>query len=147
LAAQGYGRDRRAGTLGQYAIQVLRAMARLLCSAGILEARLLKSILESEGISCFVKKESCVPIAQLPSNDAWPELWLLDDRQVPQAMQLLQRYHSAQEDAASWRCPACGETVPPQLAVCWKCLAERDTGPDLSLRGGCGDAGEDPGEE
>jgi hypothetical protein len=95
---------------------------------------LYKSVLESAGISCFVRNEvmqQAIPgglaVAFLPLPDFWPTLCVVHDEDYVEAMELLQTADCAAlsvSDAAEWICPACGETVPTTFASCWNCESE-----------------------
>ncbi len=87
-----------------------------------------KSVLEANGIPCFLKNEYASSIAgKVPFNETWPELWIHEDADAEQAEQLLKQW---QEDLkttdkephfASWKCDQCGETNEGQFALCWSC--------------------------
>lgn len=50
----------------------------------------LQSILESEGIVCYVKNSYLSgAVGELPPTTVWPELWVIHDESVHLAQQLL----------------------------------------------------------
>ncbi len=91
-----------------------------------------KSLLESAGISCFVRNETSGALigasiaGVLRQFD--PELCVAFDQDYPQAHEIIkqwldgQKVHAGGEnDAADWICPGCGETVPGSFGECWAC--------------------------
>ena len=89
---------------------------------------MIKSILEAEGIACFIKNERLfTAMGEIPFVECFPELWLLHDEDEPKALELLQRLaEPAQSPFDSWICPACGETIEGQFTRCWKCGSPSD---------------------
>ena len=90
------------------------------------EAHLVKGLLESRGIPAEVQGDSlfgvrgAVPI----TPDTLPSVWVLDERQVPGALEALRDHESVGTSATTgepWRCPNCGETVEHQFTACWNC--------------------------
>ena len=96
------------------------------------QVHLLRSLLESEGIPCFIRNETMqqtipggLAVAFLPLPDFWPTLCVLRDEDYPKAMELIRSASEAPpESAEDWKCPACGETVPANFASCWNCGGE-----------------------
>ena len=67
-----------------------------------------------------------VQSVRYPPHEAWLELWIIDDRRLVEAQQILE---TAQEEAVSeqetWECPKCGEELEGQFDQCWKCGTAR----------------------
>jgi hypothetical protein len=81
----------------------------------------LREVLEAQGIACVVRNEFLGGGAgELPPNECWPELWVVEDADWTRARALVdaQLLPAATEP---WTCPACGETVEGQFAQCWNC--------------------------
>jgi hypothetical protein len=90
------------------------------------EAHFLKGLLESNGIATEVREALFGASGEVPVFEAFPELWVVDDHQVSEALKVLQN-RSSKGDETPWRCAHCGETIEPQFAACWSCNAERPT--------------------
>ena len=82
---------------------------------------LVRNELEQRGIRAVVRGEH-LAAAGVPM-EAWGELWLLDEGQLPEAARVVRAVTKEPDDADAppWTCPACGERVEPQFAVCWHC--------------------------
>lgn len=91
------------------------------------EAHLVQGLLEAEGIESDVQREDLFTTMKAPSviPGCQPEVWVLNDAQVPRALDLVSRFSkgeaSIQSDGISWQCPKCGEELEPQFTSCWKC--------------------------
>lgn len=86
----------------------------------------LKQLLEAAGIDCVIRNTYLSGAAgELPVNETWPELWVLDDRAFARAEALITG--ATVQDGpppAAWICPRCGERVEGQFGQCWNCGAE-----------------------
>ena len=87
----------------------------------------LKSVLLNEGVTCVVRNEHLPAGAgEIPFTECWPELWVIEDRDITRSQKLLQAVLSApQVDDVSWTCAACGESGEAQFTACWKCGEQR----------------------
>lgn len=57
----------------------------------VVDCSVRKSMLESHGIRCVIKNELLAPLAGgIPAPEVWPELWVVDDDRVEEAIQLLE---------------------------------------------------------
>ncbi|MDH3627609.1 MAG: DUF2007 domain-containing protein [Acidobacteriota bacterium] len=84
------------------------------------EVHNLKNVLEASGIRCEVRGEFRKSGAgELPLNECWVELWLLDDARMDEAKKLL--VDLQRTDRADWTCKGCGESVEGQFSRCWNC--------------------------
>ena len=87
-----------------------------------------RSILESMGIPCEIRNEAGVSLAgEVPFTAVFPELWVLDDEQVPLASQTIREYLEREKTAPpveDWTCSNCGEFVDGNYAECWNCGTE-----------------------
>jgi len=83
----------------------------------------LKGVLEDQGIACLVRNEYLGGgIGELPPQECWPELYVLEQRDAEAARQLIAAaLPRAPATGARWRCPACGEWLEPQFESCWRC--------------------------
>jgi len=71
-------------------------MKKLFTDKSMSRCEIVKGILESSGIPCYIKNEFVVlsagqgPLGPLPFF--WPELWVLDDDQYQEAKEILEAY-------------------------------------------------------
>ncbi|MEO6222961.1 MAG: DUF2007 domain-containing protein [Vicinamibacterales bacterium] len=106
-------------------------MTRVFTAQHPTEAHLVEGLLRSGGIQAEVHGESLFSArGELPVTAATlPSVWVLDDGQVADALELLR--HRATEVSAGasmppgWTCSQCDETVEPQFTTCWKCGAAK----------------------
>ena len=65
-------------------------------------------------------------MGELPPNECWPELWVIDRNDSERACALidalLQHEHLP---LADWNCSHCGEHHSGQFTACWNCGAEQ----------------------
>lgn len=79
-------------------------------------------ILESHGIQSFLKHENLGgAVGELPPNECWPEVWVLEDRDAELAERLIRDLLADMEGATAWRCPQCRELIDGQFGQCWNC--------------------------
>lgn len=87
---------------------------------------LVKHVLEAQGISCEVRRASLSSaIGEIPTTEAWPELWVSDDARVDEAKVLVAEALKPADDLEAWVCPSCQESVDGHFAACWNCATER----------------------
>lgn len=100
-------------------------MEKLLSTLNRIQLYLFKSLLESEGITCFIKNEYPPAAGELPPIAAIPELWVINDNQYEKAMKLIQENSFYAQSSSQWKCPQCGEQLEGQFVTCWHCGNER----------------------
>ena len=85
---------------------------------------LVRGKLELEGIEVVLRNELAAGGAgELAPTDAWPEVWIADDRDYARAKALV----DALDDTRSrgqWHCTLCGEDNDESFDLCWKCQAQ-----------------------
>lgn len=85
------------------------------------------SVLEAAGIPCLMRNQYLTgALGELPVNECWPQVWVLDAGDRPRALRLIAEAlprDGAQGEA--WLCPGCGERLEVQFAQCWQCGALR----------------------
>jgi hypothetical protein len=88
----------------------------------------VESLLVNAGIECTVRNRYLGGGAgELPLNECWPEIWVLDDDDAGAARRIIERALEIRSDTEdAWTCAACGERLEGQFAQCWKCGATRD---------------------
>lgn len=104
-------------------------MKKLYEAADPIEAQMLKDQLLAAGIESVVLGGYLVgAIGELPAN-IYPEVWLLDEAQLPQARELLAEFAKNQtktEANGPWDCPICGARVDAGFDLCWNCASPRE---------------------
>ena len=87
----------------------------------------LRQVLENQAIRCIVRNDFLFGGAgELPVNETWPELWVVDDRHADRARALVDAIvATAHVSEPSWRCASCGEQMEGQFTDCWRCGASR----------------------
>jgi hypothetical protein len=84
-----------------------------------------RSSIELAGIKCLLRNEyASGAIGELAPIDAWPELWVENDRDFERAKLLLEKSHAAIQEA-DWNCEQCGSVSPATFDFCWHCAGER----------------------
>ena len=84
-----------------------------------------RSSIELAGIECIVRNEYAAgAIGELAPIDAWPELWVMNDRDFERARLLLEKSHIAIQEP-DWQCERCGSFSPGTFEFCWHCAGER----------------------
>ncbi len=87
-----------------------------------------RSTLEHAGIDCTLRNEYAMgAIGELAPIDAWPELWVINDRDYERAQRLLESSRQAVQ-GAQWRCSKCRQDNPPTFEICWHCATGRPEG-------------------
>ncbi|NIL94090.1 MAG: DUF2007 domain-containing protein [Woeseiaceae bacterium] len=100
-------------------------MKKLTSSPSIVTINHYKNVLESEGIPSQIRNEFLGGIAgEMPLQEVWPELWVINEMDFDRAKQLIDESISDESPAASWRCQKCGEQNEGQFAACWNCGTE-----------------------
>ena len=84
-----------------------------------------QSLIEFAGIECVVRNEyASGAIGELAPIDAWPELWVINDRDFGRASTLIEESH-AETQEADWECVQCANHSPATFDSCWHCGGER----------------------
>ena len=85
-----------------------------------------QSVLEAAGIRTLLKNQYMSSVmGVIPFVEVLPELWIIDDRDLPRARQLIEELlaRPAAEEPA-WACPECGVEVEGVFGRCWRCGTE-----------------------
>jgi hypothetical protein len=100
-------------------------MRRVESAPNLVIATLWADALSAAGIEARVFSRYLSSIAgEIPPSEAEPTVWVLDDRDLERARQLLGELQRPVR-GAGWRCESCGERHGPQFAQCWNCGAAR----------------------
>ena len=85
----------------------------------------VQSMLESYDIECILKNQNLSgAMGELPPIECWPEVWVINDFDYKQAMQIVNSAFHPATNPGNWLCK-CGETIEGQFSACWSCGAER----------------------
>jgi hypothetical protein len=83
---------------------------------------LIQAKLADQGINCIMKNESPPLAGEIPPVMAWPELWVVDDKNYSQAIDIVQQEIAfISKSKNPWSCKKCGENLEGQFDACWKC--------------------------
>jgi hypothetical protein len=86
----------------------------------------MQSLLESNGIKTFIKNEYCSSVVgELPFVEVIPQLFVLEDKDVARAKELLLLDLPMEAPGEDWVCPECGVDVEDNFSRCWKCGVNR----------------------
>ena len=87
----------------------------------------LKNLLGMHDITCTIRGEyRNIAFGEIPPNECWLELWLLDRSQAEQAKQIIKdALTPIENNADSWQCPNCKEDMEAQFTDCWSCGTAR----------------------
>jgi len=86
----------------------------------------VQSLLESEGIRTFIRNEySSSVVGELPFVEVVPQLYVLEAKDLPRAMELLKLDLPVENAGENWTCPDCGIDVEGNFSRCWQCGAAR----------------------
>ncbi|WP_371189454.1 putative signal transducing protein [Thalassotalea maritima] len=83
----------------------------------------IKQLLHMHGIDCHIRNDNLTSLAgEVPITDTWPELWLVDKEQAPQAEKIIKETLTNNSSALpAWKCEQCQEVNEGQFAICWQC--------------------------
>jgi hypothetical protein len=89
-----------------------------------------RNVLQSHGIACEIRGENrSVGVGEIPPIECWPELWVTDESQLEQAIQIISEAMESDEIVLdAWKCPGCHEENEGQFTECWNCGTSR---PDI----------------
>jgi hypothetical protein len=84
----------------------------------------IKNLLESEGISVFIKNEFAQgAVGEISAFDSWPEVWIKEDSDYDNAIEMVKSVQNKQE-TVDWICKQCAENNDASFEVCWQCQSE-----------------------
>ncbi|MEL7536791.1 MAG: DUF2007 domain-containing protein [Pseudomonadota bacterium] len=89
---------------------------------------LVQNVLTAAGIETELRNEHLGSVVgELPPISVWPELWVVDDRDLTRAKALVDDFLAPdQVEGPGWRCKRCGADNEAQFALCWNCGAAVD---------------------
>ena len=88
----------------------------------------MQSLLESHEIKTFLRNEyGSSVVGELPFVEVIPQLFVLEEKDVARARELLQLDLPMEDSDDDWVCPECGVDVEGNFSRCWKCgVNQRD---------------------
>ena len=103
-------------------------MKKLTSSPTLVTVSHYKNLLASEGIEATINNEHLGGVfGDIPFQDTWPELWVINDLDYDRAKQLIDADIAAESPQAGWRCRHCGTENEGQFAACWQCGKSADS--------------------
>jgi hypothetical protein len=101
------------------AVVALKPMKKLYRAANLPDAHLLRGLLGQAGIEAHVFNENAQGgVGQLPFTEAWPEVWISEERDLRRAREVVQAFEQAPAAAGALRCSSCGEENPNTFQLC-----------------------------
>jgi hypothetical protein len=86
----------------------------------------VKNLIDAQGISTFIKNEfSQGAIGEISAFDAWPEVWIKNDKDLERATEIINELQSNNE-GEDWVCQKCSEQNASSFEVCWNCGSENE---------------------
>jgi hypothetical protein len=96
-------------------------MQRIYSAATLADAHLVVGLLGQAGIDAKVFNENAQGgLGEIPFTHAWPEVWLVDESDKEQALEVIREIERPGTDAQV-ACAACGEMNPDNFQLCWNC--------------------------
>ena len=97
-------------------------MKKLTSADSLITINHYKNLLLSEGIESTIRNEHLGSIlGEMPFQEVWPELWVINDMDYDRALQLIDTAIVDESPSAGWRCGKCKAENEGQFAVCWQC--------------------------
>ena len=97
-------------------------MKKLISVESLVTINHYKNLLESEGIMSEIRNAILGGIAgEMPVDQVWPELWVVNDLHYDRAKQLIDEAIIEESPREPWTCQKCGEENEGQFAACWNC--------------------------
>ena len=82
----------------------------------------MQSLLESHDIKTFIKNQfGSSVMGEVPFVEVVPQLYILQEKDLARAKQLLQLDLPVDQPEEDWSCTACGVDVEGSFDRCWKC--------------------------
>jgi hypothetical protein len=96
-------------------------MRKLYTASNLPDAYIVFHLLGQAGIEARVFNENAQGgLGEIPFTHAYPEVWLMDEADVPRAREVIADYEKSSGDR-DVHCAACREKNPANFQVCWNC--------------------------
>ena len=87
----------------------------------------MQSLLESHDIKTFIRNQyGSSVMGEVPFVEVVPELYILAEKDLARAKQLLQLDLPVEEPDDDWVCAECGVDIEGTLDRCWQCGSGRE---------------------
>ena len=97
-------------------------MLKIYSAANLPEAYLLLNLLQLAGIDAKILNTYAQGASgEIPFEQAYPQIWLEDERDKLLAESIISKYESTSADTEWVYCAKCGERNPAHFEICWQC--------------------------
>jgi hypothetical protein len=97
---------------------------KLYSATSLPDAHLIRNLLDQSGIDVHVFNENAQGgVGQLPVADAYPQIWVADERDYPRAREILEGFLNMPAIRNNLHCRECDEDNPTTFQICWNCGA------------------------
>lgn len=102
-------------------------MRQVYLAADPIQAEIIKDYLAGHGIEAVVQGAMLWGGRGDLPLDAYPSIWVVRDAQAERARRLVMDWERRDPDADEWHCPRCGEPLPGEFTLCWRCAGQAET--------------------
>ena len=100
-------------------------MLKIYSAQTLPDAHLVRGLLAQAGIDARVFNENAQSVmGEIPFHQAWPEVWIMDEGDAKQALDLIRQIEQPQGRSSPAFCPHCHEENPANFQTCWNCGRE-----------------------
>lgn len=97
-------------------------MKKLYSAPSLPDAHLIRNLLAQAGIEAHVFNENAQSgVGQLPVTEACPQIWIVDERDLLRAREIIEAFERMPAIRTNLRCVQCSEDNPSTFQVCWNC--------------------------
>lgn len=97
-------------------------MVRIYSAPTLPDAHLVRGLLGQAGIDATVFNENLQGgLGEIPFTHAYPEVWIVDERDLQRAREVIRQIERPAPSTESVICPRCREGSPGHFQVCWNC--------------------------
>lgn len=97
-------------------------MHRVYSAATLPDAHMMRGLLAQAGIEARVFNENAIgAMGEIPFTHVYPEVWVVNERDVDRARELIREFERPSVRNAPMACPRCGEENPGNFQTCWNC--------------------------
>lgn len=102
-----------------------KPMFKVFSAATLPDAHMVRALLAQAGIEARVFNENAVGgMGEIPFTQVYPEVWVVNERDLEPARELIRAFERPAADAGSVVCARCGEDSPGNFRSCWNCGEE-----------------------
>jgi len=100
-------------------------MVRIYSAASLPDAHLVRGLLGQAGIDSTVFNENLQGgLGEIPFTHAYPEVWIVDERDLQRAREVIRQIERPAPGLGSIVCPRCQQGSPGHFQICWNCGEE-----------------------